>query len=820
MVSDGSEHRAAERDVTETGPRGADAPDGPSARAYLIAVATAMLALGVRIAIDPLVGTRHRFALLYAAAMVIGARYGLRPALSLVAVGALGMAWLAASEVASLRLAASSFLDLTVYALTAGGIAWVAAAMRDAKRRADTVAAALTARTDALRHSDERYRSFIRQSSEGIWRCELDEPVSIALSEDEQVAAFYRTAYFAECNEAMARMYGFDSPQELAGLRLGALLPPDDPANQEYLRAFIRSEYRLTDAESHELDRDGRPKYFLNNLIGVIEGGSLIRAWGTQRDVTDRRAAEEEMRASERRLKVAVAAARMGIWDWDLRDGALTWSDRTRDIVGFPDGMLRGGYEDFLRVLHPDDAERVVAVVTRARTEGIGEGTVFRLRRPDGALRWVLVYGRVTRAADGAVERISGVVLDVTREKEAELEVQQLLVREREARAEAERSNRAKDEFLATLSHELRSPLSAALSWTQMLRRGLLDPEKTARALDTIERNTRLQVRLIEDLLDISRIVSGKLALEIGVVDLRTILEAAVEAAHGAAQAAGVRLEVREATEVLLVSGDATRLEQIVGNLLANAVKFTPVGGHVAVELTRVDGVARITVTDTGIGIAPDVLPHVFDRFRQADSTTTRRYGGLGLGLAIVRHLVELHGGTIEAESAGEGRGTVMRVTLPLEATMELGRTPGPRAAAQVGALPRIDGVRVLVVDDEDDIREFLVTVVSAAGASVSGAGSVVDAMARLATTPVDVVISDLAMPERDGYALLAAIRGSRHADVPVVALTALASAPDRRRALAAGFDIHLTKPVDPVALIVAIARVARPPAADRRTAS
>ena len=892
------------------------------------------LALGGRTLLDPLLGERYRFAALFVVVPLVAARYGLRAGLTAVAAGALGVASLAALHVGSWGRGQLEAMDFVVYLVLACLITWIAAALREARRRADESATEAHARSQALARSDERYRSFIHQSSEGIWRIELSEPVPIDLPEDEQIARFYRHGRLAECNDAMARMYGFESASEMVGASLDALLVPSDPANREYLLAFIRSGYRLSEAESHERDRNGAPKYFLNNLIGTIENGCVVRAWGTQRDVTERRhaeealraseerlrlaleagqmgiwdlnlisgevkwadtsapaglepgsfdtyetflaivhpddrarvraavgdaiargtsyeaefrivrpdgtlrwtlgkgqiigdddgrptrmigigvdvtgrkRAEEELRASERRFKLAVAAAEMGLWDWDLRSGDVTWSERAREIAGFPALAPSAPAEKLLSLVHPDDHDRMRAVVERARTEGKGEGTVFRLCRPDGAVRWVLVYGRVSRGRDAAIERITGVVTDVTREKQAELEVQQSLLREREARAEAERSNRAKDEFLATLSHELRSPLSAALSWTSLLRRGLLDDDKRERALETIERNTRLQVRLIEDLLDISRIVSGKLTLEVGVVDARAVVDAAVDAARGSAELRKVALEVQRAPETLLVAGDPARLEQVVGNLLANAIKFTPAGGRITVASRRVGERAEIVVSDSGIGIAPEVLPHVFDRFRQADSSTTRRYGGLGLGLAIVRHLVALHDGTVAAESPGENRGTVMRVQLPLESSMAAS-VPGADAPATAGhGLPPIDGVHVLVVDDEADICDLLTSTILIAGGRATAAASVSEALAQIDTMAPDVILTDLAMPNHDGYALLRELRASTRAGIPVVALTALASIADRQRALAAGFDVHLTKPVDPVLLITTIARI------------
>jgi PAS domain S-box-containing protein len=790
---------------------------------YGVALLATLGALAARIALDPLFGTRHRFALLYVAALLVASRFGLGPGLAVVLAGALGMAWLAGlPTVWSVADVGIFTLDVGVYVGLGATFAWLAASARAARQRVDSSTAAVTARTEALIVSEERYRSFIRQSSEGIWRIELEQPVWTALPEQDQVAAFYRYAYLAECNDAMARMYGFEHAEELVGARLDALLVPSDPANRDYLLAFIRSGYRVNEAESHERDRGGESRYFLNNLVGTIENGHVVRAWGTQRDISVRRRTEQALRDSEERLRLALEAGQMGIWDWNMASGEVRWSSNIEALRGLNRESFGGTYEAFLALIHPDDRERFTSTVQAAMEHGGSYEAEFRVVSPRGRVRWMLGKGQTFPDVDGKPARMIGMGIDVTARKRteeelresiarlqrAEQDIQQLFILEREARADAERSNRAKDEFLTTLSHELRSPLSAALSWTHMLRRGQLDREKTARALETIERTTRLQVRLIEDLLDISRIVSGKLTLETGVVDLRAVIEAAAEATRAAIEARQLRLTLRPPNEVLLIAGDAARLEQVFGNLLANAIKFTPAGGEITIAWQRVDGDVEVTMRDTGVGIAPDVLPHIFDRFRQADSSTTRRHGGLGLGLAIVRHLIELHGGRIDAESEGTGRGALMRIRLPLDVSLELGGEP--RRAVAPGGVPthrQLAGVRVLIIDDEADIRDFLATALMLAGAEVTSAASATEAHARLSASAPDIILSDLAMPDCDGYTFLRELRAAGRT-MPVIALTALASAADRQRALAAGFDVHVTKPVDPPVLIATIARV------------
>jgi PAS domain S-box-containing protein len=790
----------------------ADAREG-----YLAAIVAAAAAVLGRAALNGIIGSRHHFVLLYAASLLVASRWGLGPGLAVVALGALGVAGMGTLPAYAAWGDRFFMLDLAVFVALAVAIAWVAASRQRARTLGEATMRELVRRAEALAQSEERYRSFIQRSSEGIWRFELTSPVAIDLSEEEQIACFHRDGYLAECNDAMARMYGFREASELTGRRLSDVLVPEDPANHEYLLAFIRSGYRITNGESHERDRDGQPKYFLNNLVGTIVNGHVVRAWGTQRDVTDIRRAEQALRASEERLRLALTAGRMGIWDWNLVDGTIQWTDTFEPIEGLPQGSS-GPYESFLSFVHVDDRERLTENVRDAIERRAGYEAEFRVVAPNGTMRWMLGKGQVFADAADRPVRMIGVAIDVTIRKRVEeelrrsvfqleateREVQQLYGLERQARAEAEQSNRAKDEFLATLSHELRSPLSAALSWAHLLRRGQLDAEKTARGLETIERTTRLQVRLVEDLLDISRIVSGKLTLEHGVVDLRAVVDAAIEAARTAAEARQLDLRVRAPADVLLVGGDAVRLEQVIGNLLGNAIKFTPAGGSITVSLRRDGGDAEITVADTGIGIAPDVLPHVFDRFRQADSSTTRRHGGLGLGLAIVRHLVELHGGAIVAESAGEGQGALMRIRLPLYVAAELGMAaPDVSRRDPVADAAPLGGMRILAVDDEADILAFLETILTGAGATVATAASAGEALARLDVGRPDVIVSDLAMPDRDGFAFLRTLRAGG-ATMPVIALTALASAADRQRAVAAGFDLYLTKPIDPPMLVAA----------------
>jgi signal transduction histidine kinase/ActR/RegA family two-component response regulator len=376
---------------------------------------------------------------------------------------------------------------------------------------------------------------------------------------------------------------------------------------------------------------------------------------------------------------------------------------------------------------------------------------------------------------------------------------------ERAARAEAEASNRAKDEFIAMISHELRTPLGAILIWAQLLKTEELDQVAVGRAVGMIERSTKTLAQLIDDLLDASRIIAGKLTFEMRPIDLRAVIEAAADAASPAAEGKGLALERDIVGALPPVSGDPGRLQQVVGNLLANAVKFTPEGGRVRVSLEHVGAVARVRVSDTGSGIEPQVLPFIFERFRQADSTSTRKQKGLGLGLAIARHLVELHGGTIEAASAGEGKGATFTVSLPLILS-----EPAAVARAEERASPSatLEGITVLVVDDEEDAREAMTVLLGQAGARVFSVPSAAEALETMARTRPDVLLSDIAMPGEDGYALIRRVRSlpvEQGARTPAAALTAYATLEDRAKALRSGYDEHIPKPVDPARLVAAI---------------
>ncbi|HEY9878655.1 MAG TPA: ATP-binding protein, partial [Leptolyngbyaceae cyanobacterium] len=373
-----------------------------------------------------------------------------------------------------------------------------------------------------------------------------------------------------------------------------------------------------------------------------------------------------------------------------------------------------------------------------------------------------------------------------------------------------EAANRVKDEFLAVLSHELRSPLNPILGWSRLLQSGKLDPAKTTEALKTIERNARLQAELIEDLLDVSRILRGKLSLNISRVNLNAIIQSAIETVQLSAEAKSIQIETQLALDVGQVLGDSSRLQQVIWNLLSNAIKFTPGGGKVSVQLGCFGSQAQIVVSDTGKGISADFLPHVFEYFRQADSTTTRKFGGLGLGLAIVHHLVELHGGTIQVESPGEGQGATFTVQLPLASCLS---SPSPNHS-QPGQSPNLKNIKVLVVDDEKDSRDFVAFLLEQEGATVTTAASASEALAVITRCQFDILLSDVGMPDMNGYTLVQQVRSlpsGQGGAIPAIALTAYAGEYDQRQALKAGFQKHISKPIEPEFLVKVISQFIQP---------
>lgn len=528
--------------------------------------------------------------------------------------------------------------------------------------------------------------------------------------------------------------------------------------------------------------------------------------------------AELELRASQARLRIALDAAGLGTWDYNPLTDTLRWDARCKALAGLPTDA-EVDYRMFLEGVHPEDRHRVDAAVQRAldpATDMAFDVEYRAVGSEDRIERWIASRG-LAIAEHGRAVRLIGAMLDVTAKKRVEEERADLLASERRARAAAETASRSKDEFLATVSHELRNPLNAILGWSRVLvEERDIDGARMRKGLDVILRNAKAQVQLVEDILEVSRIVTGKLRLTTGLIDVGAVVEAAVETVRAAAQAKRVSLGSRIDGAPGTIVADEDRVQQILWNLLSNAVKFTPPGGSVCVSARREEGAVELAVADTGEGIDADFLPYVFDRFRQFDGSTTRRHGGLGLGLAIVRHLAELHGGTARAESDGRGRGAVFVVTLPIQPTADFaGEAESPALSAplrkRLESKKLLSGKKILVLDDDADMRELIGMILSDAGAKVFAENDAQSAFALLEAEPHDVAISDLAMPGEDGYAFARRVRSSGIEGVrriPLVAMTAYARAEDRRRVLAAGFDRHVAKPIEPDELVEALAAV------------
>ena len=598
-------------------------------------------------------------------------------------------------------------------------------------------------------------------------------------------------------------------------------------------------------------------RWFENHVYPSGDGVSIIVT-----DITDRKQAEENLRESEERYRAIVNQALTGV-AYSSIGGKLTLvNQKYCDITGYSaEELSQLRMHD---ITHPEDLPRNIELYNRMMVDGTPFEIEKRYIRKDGSIVWVNNSVSAICDRNGNPQSVVAIVLDVTERKQAEAERDDLLARERAAREDAEMANRVKDEFLAVLSHELRSPLNPILGWSTLLLGNKLDAAKTTQALVAIQRNAKLQSELIEDLLDVSRILRGKLSLNVAPVNLVAIIQEAMETVRLAAQTKGIDLRfatndfatsdfatsddvdagkrergtkpgnqaVSISPSPIQVLGDSTRLQQVVWNLLSNAVKFTPEGGRVDVRLERYECAgmnsppnepaqpldlnpqistqplqtyAQITVSDTGQGIAPHFLPYVFDYFRQADAATTRKFGGLGLGLAIARHLVELHGGTIQVESCGEGQGATFTVKLPL---MQLDEPVNSDSQLSEETLD-LSGIQVLVVDDDDDTREFVSFLINQCGANVISVASAEEALVMLTRFQPNVLLSDIGMPEVDGYTLMQQVRAlpaEQGGQIPAIALTAYAGEIDYQRAMAAGFQRHIPKPVEPAKLVEAIA--------------
>ncbi|HVQ39041.1 MAG TPA: PAS domain S-box protein [Pyrinomonadaceae bacterium] len=717
----------------------------------------------------------------------------------------------------------------------------------------------------------------------------------------EGILAFDRDCRYTAWNQAMERISGLRR-QDVLGKSAFVLFPfLKETGENKCLLAALAGESSISENTPYTIPETGRHGFFkgyyssLRNEQNEITGGIAVI-----HDITERKRAEEEAHEIHQRLTFHVENSPLAVIEWDSEARVSRWSESAERLFGWKAEEVLGKHVGEWHFVFDEDVDAVAQVTHRQRAgaELLGVQRNRNYTR-DGSILYCEWYNSVLHDDAGKMVSVLSLVLDVSARKLAEEERTALLSRERDLRQQAEEADRLKDEFLATLSHELRTPLTSILGWATLIRTGDIDESNVPNAIQIIERNARSQARLIDDLLDVSRIITGKLQLDVHPIDMAPLVESANEALRPAAAAKGMRVETELNVGSCLVSGDANRLGQVIWNLIMNAIKFTPRGGKINVRLECLPGqgeegkrgmgegedpmdsgaplspfpsspvppsspippspVVRLTVTDTGEGIKPDFLPYVFHRFRQEESSISRKAGGLGLGLAVVRHLVELHGGNVSADSAGPGQGSTFVVELPL-AQVTRQATP-PKDAALEGAPSdaggasdspgdgKLDGIRVLLVEDDDDSRILLTVLLERRGAEVIAASSSAEALnwftqqlsppassagstppARqtdlseppaLAGGPANalsqppaltsgphVIISDLGLPDEDGYEFMRKIRllfPTSGPLLPAIALTGYATVKDREQAFSVGYQLHLAKPVEPEDLAAAI---------------
>nr|WP_322655665.1 PAS domain S-box protein [Nostoc sp. CmiVER01]MDZ8126326.1 PAS domain S-box protein [Nostoc sp. CmiVER01] len=631
-------------------------------------------------------------------------------------------------------------------------------------------------------------------------------PVQISYVDNEQCYRFNNKGYEDWYEIPASEIYGKHIREIVGESVYQSILP--------YIETVLSGE-QVT-YETQVPDKNGTNHYLNVSYVpqfsqqGKVEGFVALIT-----DITLHKLAEAALKQSDKRLRILTEKVRVIPWEVNATTGNFTYvGPQTVDILGYP---LSDWYTDnfWEKYMHSEDRKWAIQYCQESSLSLNNYEFEYRMLAADGRVVWLYDIVNVVRDENGP-QLLHGFMIDITDRKQAEQEREQLLKREQTARADAEAANRMKDEFLATLSHELRTPLNAVLGWAQLLRNRKFDETTTARALETIERNTKSLAQLIEDVLDVSRIIRGTLHLNIHRVKLVPLVEAAIDTVYPAAQAKEISINCKFDPEVGVVVGDGNRLQQVVWNLLSNAVKFTPKGGRIDVQLERIESSVQIRVSDTGVGIAAEFLCHVFERFYQQDSSITRSHGGLGLGLAIVRHLVELHGGTVSAESPGIGQGATFIVNLPMKAVYVDANTaeqlsPVGDTQDTNNYLPKLDDLRVLIVDDEADARHLLTTILGQYGAQVMAAPSASDALLALQEFRPHILVSDIGMPQEDGYTLIRQIRAlpaDQGGRIPAVALTAYARAEDRTQALLAGFQLHVPKPVNPGELAAVIANL------------
>jgi PAS domain S-box-containing protein len=648
---------------------------------------------------------------------------------------------------------------------------------------------------------------------------------AIVASSDDAIISKSLDGVIVTWNEGATRIFGWQ-PEEVIGRSITILIPADRLEEEPAILARIRAGQRVDHYQTVRVRKDGS---FVDISLSISPvrnaAGEIVGASKIARDITQQKRAEQALRVSNERFRLMADSAPVLIWMAD-HTKARNWFNKSwLDFTGrTPDQEAGFGWT---QNVHEDDLARCLQAYAEGFDTREPFGSEYRLRRADGQPRWIIE--RASPLFEGPAHSFSGYIgscVDITESKQLQADREETLKAERAAREEAERVGRLKDEFLATVSHELRTPLNAILGWSTLMRR--LDPgsDDHKRGLETIERNARVQGEIIADLLDMSRIISGKVQLDVQSIDLAEVINAALDAVKLSIEAKKLRLRVTLDARAGRLRGDPGRLQQVIWNLLTNAVKFTPSGGRIDVVMERVNSHVEVCVEDSGVGIKPEFLAFVFDRFRQADSSTTRRHGGLGLGLSIVKHLVELHGGSVRVKSAGEGQGSTFIVALPIsvmriEESSRVERPAFSDVDVSTIELPSLAGVRALVVDDQEDARILICRLIEENGGRCVLAESSAQALTLIGQEDVNILISDIGMPDFDGYELIRKVRAlhsSQLRNLPAIALTAYARADDRQRALLAGFQMHVSKPVEPRELIAGIAsllNLSAPPQAD-----
>jgi PAS domain S-box-containing protein len=685
---------------------------------------------------------------------------------------------------------------------------------------------------------------------------------AIIESADDAIISKTLEGIITSWNSGAERLFGYTA-EEVVGKPVTILIPPDHINEEPDILRRIKSGERVQHYETVRVGKDGR-QIDISLTVSPIRSadGSIIGASKIARDISERKRAQEALAEQVEIIDTVNRLVQTLAGELDLHKLVQALTEAATDISGAQIGVL------FYSVLNAEGESCSVSTTSGVPREAFAD---FSMRRKteifaptfkdEGTVRLSNVendprYGKnspfygmpqsylpvtsylsvpvVSRSGEiyGGLflghpdegvfsERDAKIIEGIAAQAAVAMDNARLFEASQKAAAEnerlyrqAEESSQLKDEFLATVSHELRNPLNAIQGWARMLRAGQIPQEGIPKALDTIERNARAQTQLIDDLLDVSRIITGKLRMDVRPTNPNFFLEAAIEAVQPAAEAKGVRIQKVIDTGGPPVPGDPVRLQQVVWNLLSNAIKFTPRGGHVRILLERVNSHVEIVVSDSGQGIPAEFLPHVFDRFRQADQRSTRKHGGMGLGLAIVKHLIELHGGSVDAASAGANQGATFTVRLPVAPIYQVDPAAGGVHPAARSLLPeaefaeRLDGVRVLVVDDEPDTRELLKVGLENCGAEVTVAASVADALRAIERAAPDVLISDIGMPDEDGYDLIRQVRRSAAKDggrVPAIALTAYARVEDRLKALRSGYHMHVPKPVELAELITVV---------------